>query len=167
MLRLYGKLGIGSGDLRPSAVKPSFPVRRRLYYLQGFERSERMMIKLVFCLRRLESLTREEFQEYWRNTHGPLVRERAAAIGAIRYVQLHTSYDEMNELVRAGRGGPEPFDGIAELWFESPAALQASLGTKAAARAGAELLEDERKFIDLERSPIWFADEVEVVSSES
>ena len=40
------------------------------------------MIKLVFCLRRLPHLSREEFHRYWLDTHGPLVRERAPALGA-------------------------------------------------------------------------------------
>ena len=31
-------------------------------------------------------------------------------------------------------------------------------------QAGAELLEDEKKFIDLANSPLWFGDEFEVVS---
>src|SRR5262249_12358508 len=48
------------------------------------------MIKLVFCLRRLPHLSRAEFQRYWGETHGPLVRRRAEALGIRRYVQLHT-----------------------------------------------------------------------------
>lgn len=121
------------------------------------------MIKLVFCLRRRPELSREEFQAYWRSKHAPLVRERAAAIGALRYVQVHTAYDELNAGLQAGRGGPDPYDGVAELWFEDRAALAASLATDAGREAGAELLADERKFIDLENSPLWLADEHEIV----
>jgi uncharacterized protein (TIGR02118 family) len=120
------------------------------------------VIKLVFCLRRKENLSREEFQRYWRETHAALVRQRADAIGALRYVQVHTAYDEWNEALRAGRGGPEPFDGVAEIWFADRAALEAAFGTDGARRAGAELLEDERNFIDLARSPVWLADEHEI-----
>lgn len=120
------------------------------------------MIKLVFCLHRRPEISREEFQQYWREQHGPLVRDRARAIGALRYVQVHTAYDDWNEALRAGRGGPPPYDGVAELWFEDRAALEAAFGTDAARKAGAELLADERKFIDLERSPIWLADEHEI-----
>ena len=39
------------------------------------------MIKLTFCLRRLPHLSREEFQAYWRETHAPLVAERAEVLG--------------------------------------------------------------------------------------
>jgi uncharacterized protein (TIGR02118 family) len=121
------------------------------------------MIKLVFCLRRRPELSREEFQTYWRTQHAPLVRERAAAIGALRYVQVHTGYDELNATLKAGRGGPEPYDGVAELWFADHAALAGSFATDVGRKAGAELLEDERKFIDLPNSPLWLADEFEVV----
>lgn len=122
------------------------------------------MVKLVFCLRRRSDMSREEFQDFWLNRHGPFVRERAAAIGAVRYVQFHTNYDQLNEMLRASRGGPEPFDGVAELWFEDRAAIESAFATDAARRAGAELLNDERQFIDLANSPIWLADEHEILA---
>ncbi len=121
------------------------------------------MVKLTFCLRRLPHLSREQFQKYWLETHGPLVRERAQAIGVVRYVQLHTGYDEFNSVLRAGRGGPEAYDGVAELWFEDVDAIGSKLSTEAGRRAAAELLEDERRFIDLEKSPLWIADEHPIV----
>ncbi len=121
------------------------------------------MIKLVFCLRRASHLSREEFQRYWRETHGPLVRERAEAIGCVRYVQVHTGHDDLNAALQASRGGPEAYDGVAELWFEDRKALEAGFSTEAGRQAGAELLEDEKKFIDLERSPLWIAEEHPVV----
>lgn len=121
------------------------------------------MIKLTFCLRRKTGMSRDAFQEYWLHTHGPLVRERAEAIGAVRYQQVHTGYDEANSGLQASRGGPEAFDGVAELWWESEESLQAHLATEEGRRASAELLEDERRFIDLEQSPLWFADEHQIV----
>lgn len=121
------------------------------------------MIKLIFCLRRRRELSREEFQQYWYTTHAPLVKERAAKLGARRYVQLHTSHDDLNEVLRLGRGGPEPYDGVAELWFDDRAALESAFSTADAREAGAALLADERNFIDLSRSPIWLAEERTVV----
>ena len=29
------------------------------------------MIKLIMCLHRRQDLTREQFQDYWLNRHGP------------------------------------------------------------------------------------------------
>ncbi len=124
------------------------------------------MIKLTFCLRRQPELTREEFQEYWLTKHGPLVRERAAALGAVRYVQVHTIHQDLNDALRAGRGGPPAYDGVAELWFEDRDALETSFTVDAARRAGAELLQDEKNFIDLADSPLWLAEEHEIVPTD-
>jgi uncharacterized protein (TIGR02118 family) len=120
------------------------------------------VIKLTFCLRRLPHLTREEFQAYWRETHAPLVAKHAEVLGILHYVQNYTAHDAMNAGMQASRGGPEAYDGVAELWFESEEAMAANT-SEAAAKAGAELLADEKKFIDLANSPLWFGDEFEVV----
>ena len=122
------------------------------------------MIKLVFCLRRQAHLSREEFQQYWRERHAPLVREAAAVLGVRRYIQVHTLTSPVNEGLRRGRGGPEEYDGGAQLWFESLDTLAASGATPEGRAAGRRLLEDERRFIDLARSPVWIAEEHEVVA---
>jgi uncharacterized protein (TIGR02118 family) len=119
------------------------------------------MVKLVFALRRLPHLTRAEFQRYWRERHAPLVEKHRDALGIRRYVQLHTRELPQNEALRLSRGAPEAFDGVALLWFDS-AELRA---TPAAAAAAAELLEDERRFIDHARSPLFLADEHAVIDS--
>jgi uncharacterized protein (TIGR02118 family) len=120
------------------------------------------MIKLVFVLRRRAELSREDFQRYWLEEHGPLVRERAAAIGARRYVQVHTLETPLDGALREHRKG-EPYDGVAELWWDSLDALTASFGDEAGLKAAGELLADEARFIDLERSAIWLAEEHEIV----
>src|SRR2546430_8801425 len=38
------------------------------------------MIRLTYVLRRLPSLSRAEFQQYWRNTHGPLIAKHATTL---------------------------------------------------------------------------------------
>ena len=83
------------------------------------------MIKLVFCLRRLPHLSREEFHRYWLDTHGPLVRELAPALGVKRYTQVHTVTSAFSEAMSRHRGAPE--DLTASLssggrpWKTSPA----------------------------------------------
>ncbi len=117
------------------------------------------MIKLVFCLRRLSHLSREEFQRYWLDSHGPLVRQLAPALGVKRYVQVHTVTSTFSEAMRRHRGAPEDFDGVAELWWSSVDDFARAGATKEGRDAGRRLLEDERRFIDLARSPIWFGEE--------
>ena len=121
------------------------------------------MVKLTFCLRRLPNLSREEFQRYWRGTHAPLVCSVADTLRIRGYVQLHTTATPVNDMLRASRGGPEEYDGVAELWWDSLDDLTAAMSAPEGAAAGAALLEDEKRFIDLERSPLWLGEEMEIL----
>ena len=94
------------------------------------------MLKLTFCLHRLPGLSRAEFQRYWRETHAPLVRRHAAALGIERYVQVHAGYDDFSAALRAGRGGPEGYDGVAELWWKDRARLRGGAGDAGGAARG-------------------------------
>ena len=123
------------------------------------------MIKLSFALRRRDDLTREAFQAYWFEHHAPLVRSVGKVLGIRRYVQLHTMPDEVQAALIASRGAPEPYDGVAELWYDSLQAIAAATSTEEGRAAAVALLEDERRFIDLEHSPLWLAEEVEVIGS--
>jgi uncharacterized protein (TIGR02118 family) len=113
------------------------------------------MLKLAFCLRRLPTLSLAEFQDYWLNKHGPLVRRLQPALGMVRYVQLHRLEGDLAAGMMRVRGAPEPFDGVAELWWESEETFRAAGKSAEAREAGRLLLEDEAKFIDLPRSPLW------------
>ena len=108
-----------------------------------------MTHRLVFVLHRRADLTREEFQRYWSDTHAPLVASVADVLGITGYQQVHTVRDDPSRAAPA-------FDGVAELWFD-PSMTTATREQQRA--AGALLLEDERRFIDLSASPIWLAEE--------
>lgn len=123
------------------------------------------MLKLSFALRRLPHLSREEFQRYWRETHAPLVAKHSETLRIARYVQLHTLDTAAHAALRESRGAPEEYDGVAELWWRSAGDLGAALATEEGRRAGAELLEDERRFIDLPRSTLTLGAEHEVVAA--
>ena len=120
------------------------------------------MVHLLFCLRRLPQLSREEFQRYWREQHAPLVKKHAAVLGIKRYVQAHTINPAMSQGIAAARNAPDPFDGVAELWFDLDG-LASRSSTPEAMQAGLALLEDERRFIDLANSPIFFTEENVVI----
>ena len=121
------------------------------------------MIKLSFCLVRLPHLTREAFQAYWLGTHAPLVASVAAELQIRRYVQTHSLPADVQQGLRASRNAPAEFDGVAELWFDSLEAMAANGARPEAQAASALLLEDERRFIDLEKSPLWWGEEKPVV----
>ena len=121
------------------------------------------MIKLTFCLIRLPHLSREAFQDYWRNTHGPLVASVAETLKIRRYVQLHSLAPAASDGLRASREAPEDYDGVAELWFDSLEVVVENGRRPEAQAAGALLLEDERRFIDLSKSPLWWGEDKVVV----
>ena len=100
------------------------------------------------CLRRRPELTREQFQDYWRNQHGPFFMKNAATMRAQKYVQSHTLDSPLNEGMRASRGMQPDYDGVAEVWFDSEADLMEAMGSEAGQSLSTALLEDESTFID-------------------
>jgi uncharacterized protein (TIGR02118 family) len=116
------------------------------------------VIKLTFCLHRLPHLTRDAFQKYWFEHHAPLVASYRGVLRIRKYVQLHAITEEINEAIRASRGAPEMYDGVAQLWWDSLDDLRGAQTPERLA-AGQALLDDERTFIDLSRSPLFFGEE--------
>jgi len=96
------------------------------------------MVKLIYCISKKPELSVDEFQRYWRDTHGPIA---AKIPGLRRYVQCH--------VVPALYGGTtDPvYDGAAELWFDDLEAMRAAMGSPEVKAA----IEDERNFIDHSR----------------
>ena len=121
------------------------------------------MLKIAFCLRRLPELSHEEFRRHWYEQHAPLVRKHQEVLRIARYIQFHSDLGALSERLRAFRTSPEPFDGIAEIWYESREALETLGKDPEARKASRELLEDERRFIDLSRSPIWVGAEKVII----
>ena len=119
------------------------------------------MIKFVMCLTRHPDMTREEFQGYWMNKHGPFFMSNADTMGAKKYVQSHTLDTPLNEGLRASRGMLPEYDGVAEVWFESEEALMAGMSSPEGQKLGAALLEDEGNFIDHSKSSAFIVEEHE------
>jgi hypothetical protein len=124
----------------------------------------RLMLKVVYCLRRLPELTHDQFLNCWHDVHAPLVRNHQRVLRIARYVQFDSDLGPLTQKPRGFRGSPAPYDGIAEIWYDSREALE-TLGRDPAARAASLLLfEDEQRFVDSPRSPIWCGDERTVIS---
>mgnify|MGYP001401687243 CR=1 FL=1 len=123
------------------------------------------MITIVFCVRKREDMSLAEFRRFWWEEHGPYVKERAPILRMKRYVQMPRLLEPGFESVATARGTPEPYDGVAMVSWESMDELKVTFTDPAAKRAARELLEDERRFIDFSRSPIFFTEEKTVVSN--
>ena len=119
------------------------------------------MIKFIMCITRHPNMTREDFQDYWMNKHGPFFMQNAAAMRAKKYVQSHTVDTALNEGLRSSRGMRPEYDGVAEVWFESEEDLIEGMSSSEGQQLGAALLEDEGNFIDHAKSSAFIVQEHE------
>ncbi|CAN5420477.1 hypothetical protein BH10PSE2_BH10PSE2_10350 [soil metagenome] len=122
-------------------------------------------------LRRKGGMSADAFRHHWRNTHGPLAASFQHTLGIRRYTQslrdVESTGDDGGALAREARGGmAEPFDGVAEFWFESESAIAAALSSEQGLGAIEALIADEAQFIDLPRSPFWLSHEHPQVSTQ-
>lgn len=120
------------------------------------------MIKFVMCLTRHPDMSREQFQDYWRNNHGPFFMKNAATMRAKRYVQSLTIDSPLNEGLRTSRGMQPEYDGVAEVWFESEDDLVAAMSSPEGQALSAALLEDESRFVDHSKSSAFIVREEEL-----
>ncbi len=116
------------------------------------------MLKMTMFARRLPSLDHVEFDRYWREVHGPLVTSLAEPLRIRRYIQTTVDVDDpVQEMLRQARGTlAVDFDGFGELWWESLEDYRAIRSTPEGLAAVAEITADERRFVDLSNSCLWF-----------
>ncbi|MFI5936446.1 EthD domain-containing protein [Actinoplanes sp. NPDC051494] len=76
------------------------------------------MIKMILALRRAKHMTHDEFVDYQRNKHRPLLMSIPEAAQYLR--RFVVSYP-----VQAPRDPGSEFDSIVETWFDDMAALEA------------------------------------------
>ena len=114
------------------------------------------MVLIHYALRRKAGMSAQAFSDYWSGAHATLVKQLAAQIGVVRYVQHHAVAPEVAQIMRQMRGTLEPFDGIAEIGFENMQALERGNLDPQAAQAQQLLAEDEARFIDIQQSVILF-----------
>jgi uncharacterized protein (TIGR02118 family) len=107
------------------------------------------MVKAIYLIRRKPGMSVEDFHRYWREVHGPIA---ARIPGLRRYVQCHA--------IDAGMGAAPDYDGVAEVWFDDTEAVRRAVASPEYAVAR----EDERRFIDLERTTLIFTEEVPILA---
>jgi len=117
------------------------------------------MIKLIYCIRKRDDITTEEFNRYWLNDHAPRVASVAKTLGLIRYIQSHLTAPAINQVLLASRGLAPAFDGITEVWLESEQKMADTFSTPDGQAAAKLLIDDESKFIDFARSSVFMTTE--------
>ena len=106
------------------------------------------LIKAVYQLKKLDGMSVDEFRKYWIEIHGNLGSKLP---GLRRYVQSHL-IDEAYSYARPH------FDGVAQLWFDSAAAMRAAFDSP----QGKALGEDGPKFTDM-AALRWFVAQEHIV----
>ncbi|MFK8113129.1 MAG: EthD domain-containing protein [Rubripirellula sp.] len=115
-------------------------------------------------MRRLPHLSLEEFQSYWSEKHPSAAPEDAfSVLGVKKYVQvLHLDSHARDLVIGPREGLVEPFDGMAELWVDSVAAIEKDWSTEKAKEYLNIFFKDEQNFIDWSRSTILVSKEIHV-----
>lgn len=123
------------------------------------------MLKLIMCVKRSPELTREAFDEHWVNHHAPLVRQYATLLGIRHYIQTSPlANPHAQQALAQGRGAEVvDFDGCAELWWDDLEAHLAARKTPEGRAALQALMDDERRFVDLSRSQMWYGEERTII----
>ena len=110
------------------------------------------MVTLFAYLVRREGMTHEEFLEYWRTKHGPLIRDTPAlAKHLVRY--------EQHARIPGRRGGAPEFDGVAVQSFGSWDDFMAMLSEPEAQL----MTDDENNFLDRDKLVVLFSDDTVTV----
>jgi uncharacterized protein (TIGR02118 family) len=112
------------------------------------------MVKLIGLLKKKAGLTRQEFIDYYENTHAPLAR-RTLPMGE----DYRRSYPQTVRVEgREVEGEPE-FDVIAEVWFRDQTAYEAFSRAILDPQKRAVIVADEERFLDRSASRIMIVEE--------
>jgi uncharacterized protein (TIGR02118 family) len=86
-------------------------------------------VKLIALLKARPGMTREQFAERWLDGHAPLT----LAFPNLKGYRINVAIDEYQEIE-----GELPYDGTAELWWDSLEEMQADFASEAADTAVAD-----------------------------
>ena len=110
------------------------------------------MIKVTLFLTRRSDLSRQEFSDYWRNKHWPLVRALPEVEAhLLRYVQQH-AVDGLPDGLPAAS-----YDGVAEAWFDDLESAMALMGSE---NWGPIVAADEENFLDRSKTRVMISTEL-------
>jgi uncharacterized protein (TIGR02118 family) len=113
------------------------------------------MLKINVFLTRRADLTREEFDEYWKQKHTPLLAAMPATQEVVRrYVQLRSTDDAVEGLPTA------PYDGIAEVWVDD---ISSAAALFASDHYNTVIAADEANFMDRSKTVFLYSDETVIV----
>ena len=112
------------------------------------------MIKLMIAVKRAPGLSPDAFREHMKTVHAVLVRTCPATKKYVRkYVQSYTlASDEYDQ--------EQPFDGAAELWFDSKDDMTSFFADP---NYLADVRPDESRFADMGKTVFFVTEELQIV----
>lgn len=123
------------------------------------------MIKLICLVKRLPELSYEEFLSYWENNHAELIKKHAKVLGIEKYTQSSAlrTHAVQSKISLLRNMTNFDFDGIAELWYSDIETHLSCRNSAAGAAALKEIIADEKCFVDLSKSQMWYSNELVVI----
>ena len=113
------------------------------------------MIKVSVFLTRRPDITHEQFSQYWKVKHAPLVMSLDVFKTHVRH------YTQQHSLNNVPEGFPVvPYDGVAELWFDDLSSVMAISGHQDYASIVAK---DEGNFLDRTKTVMFVSSEARIV----
>ena len=112
------------------------------------------MIKLTCLLKRREGMTPAEFQDYWKNNHGPLIASSRCGSHVIRYEQNPRPLGDYR-----GDDDRSGYDGVTVQWFADMDAYYAHMNDV----DSPAMFEDLPKFLDTDHLEFVLTEEPRVV----
>jgi len=111
------------------------------------------MVKLTCLVRRRAGMSPQEFHDYWRHHHGPLVVSTRSGSHVLRYEQHHRPLSDY------GPRDDDGYDGVTVQWFASMDEYRAHMAEEDFAQVWADL----PKFLDTERLAFVVTEEPVVI----
>jgi len=124
------------------------------------------VIKLIQCVRSRPAVPKAEFQQHWQ-AYGEQLSALATELGAVRIVLNTTLSVEANRRLLQERGSLEPFDGVAEIWWERGTGLVEKVDEREMNARVDQLRKIQESFVDVETSSFFFTLETVVHGEEA
>ena len=115
------------------------------------------MIRYIYCIRKKQDISPEEFRTYWNSTeYKELLKRVASYYQAVRYSQNLALKVEMGEMLISKNGLSEPYDATIELFWENANNLTALYDNEEAQVLAKQLQGFQSEFIDASHSTVFF-----------
>jgi hypothetical protein len=115
------------------------------------------MIEVIYCMRRKEGLSLEQFLDYWGGVHAPIVTQNLQTLRLAGYERIVPLRTPFSERVERRNSMQAPYDGIARLRWASEDDMRHSFEDEQALAVQRQLARDEAAFVDTANSCRWVA----------